>query len=298
VASEASALTAEYNRIISSTSFNGESIFTEAGKTEVIQFGRDTVNSVSISTRALLGLGESGASGSVEITSFDFPDYSGGEASFLPGEESPYYVTLSTPTEVYNFIFLPTNTVAPTTLPPGQNISLGWTANDNGTGNADTFANAANATGVFSAQVSGATVTVANVSTGAVADAASLTFNPTVLQQGTTGSSNGGSIFHSGIQLSSQTEARAAMRTIDTMNERLLKGLGTNGSLQGRLEVAINTLSSTTANLQAAAARIKDADIAQEASNAITARIRGELTAKLIQQVNVQPSLALMLLKG
>ena len=82
------------------------------------------------------------------------------------------------------------------------------------------------------------------------------------------------------------------------MNERLLKGLGTNGSLQGRLEVAINTLSSTTANLQAAAARIKDADIAQEASNAITARIRGELTAKLIQQVNVQPSLALMLLKG
>jgi flagellin len=70
------------------------------------------------------------------------------------------------------------------------------------------------------------------------------------------------------------------------------------GTSLTRINSFVNTLNSATINLQEAAARIKDADIAEEASRAMAARMRQEVAANLLKQVNVQPSLALMLLKG
>jgi flagellin len=70
------------------------------------------------------------------------------------------------------------------------------------------------------------------------------------------------------------------------------------GTSLTRINSFVNTLNGATLNLQEAAARIKDADIAEEASRAMAARMRQEVAANLLKQVNVQPSLALMLLKG
>ncbi len=70
------------------------------------------------------------------------------------------------------------------------------------------------------------------------------------------------------------------------------------GTSLTRINSFVNTLNSATINLQEAAARIKDADIAEEASRLMAARMRTEVAANLLKQVNVQPSMALLLLKG
>ncbi|MFN9953548.1 MAG: flagellin, partial [bacterium] len=70
------------------------------------------------------------------------------------------------------------------------------------------------------------------------------------------------------------------------------------GTSLTRINSFVNTLSGATINLKEAAARIKDADIAEESSRLMAARMRQEVTAKLLQQTNLQPSLALLLLKG
>jgi flagellin len=70
------------------------------------------------------------------------------------------------------------------------------------------------------------------------------------------------------------------------------------GTSLTRINSFVNTLSGATINLQEAAARIKDADIAEESSRLMAARMRQEVAANLLRQSNVQPSLALLLLKG
>jgi flagellin-like hook-associated protein FlgL len=102
----------------------------------------------------------------------------------------------------------------------------------------------------------------------------------------------------SGLIVSNRVSAGVTLTLTARARTELTEYRASLGTSLTRINSFVNTLNSATINLQEAAARIKDADIAEEASRAMAARMRQEVAANLLNQVNVQPSLALMLLKG
>ncbi len=102
----------------------------------------------------------------------------------------------------------------------------------------------------------------------------------------------------SGLIVSNRVSAGVTQLLTARARTELTEYRASLGTSLTRINSFVNTLNSATINLQEAAARIKDADIAEEASRAMAARMRQEVAANLLKQVNVQPSLALMLLKG
>ncbi len=102
----------------------------------------------------------------------------------------------------------------------------------------------------------------------------------------------------SGLIVSNRVSAGVTQLLTARARTELTEYRASLGTSLTRINSFVNTLNSATLNLQEAAARIKDADLAEEASRAMAARMRQEVAANLLKQVNVQPSLALMLLKG
>ncbi len=102
----------------------------------------------------------------------------------------------------------------------------------------------------------------------------------------------------SGLVVSDRVSAGVTLTLTARARTELTEYRASLGTSLTRINSFVNTLNGATLNLQEAAARIKDADIAEEASRAMAARMRQEVAANLLKQVNVQPSLALMLLKG
>jgi flagellin len=70
------------------------------------------------------------------------------------------------------------------------------------------------------------------------------------------------------------------------------------GASARRIGTFINTLQSSTINYKAASSRIVDADIAEESSKSLAARIRQEVATSLLGQANQAPQIALSLLRG
>jgi flagellin-like hook-associated protein FlgL len=102
----------------------------------------------------------------------------------------------------------------------------------------------------------------------------------------------------SGLIVSNRVSAGVTLMLTARARDELTAYRASLGTSLTRINSFVNTLNSATINLQEAAARIKDADIAEEASRAMAARMRQEVATNLLKQVNVQPSLALLLLKG
>jgi flagellin-like hook-associated protein FlgL len=92
--------------------------------------------------------------------------------------------------------------------------------------------------------------------------------------------------------------ARDAMATIDATLERISAELGSIGSVQSRLGVAVNTLGVARENYLAAKSQITDADIAQESAQLIKNQILQQAGAAVLAQANQAPALALMLLRS
>jgi flagellin-like hook-associated protein FlgL len=101
-----------------------------------------------------------------------------------------------------------------------------------------------------------------------------------------------------GLIVSNRVSAGVTQTLTARAREQLTAYRASLGTSRTRIDSFVNTLNSATINLQEAAARITDADIAAEASRAVAARVRQEVTARLLKQINMQPTLALMLLKG
>ena len=98
--------------------------------------------------------------------------------------------------------------------------------------------------------------------------------------------------------LKTVADARQALAPIQRKLDQLNSQRGTVGAFQSRLGVALNLLTSTSDNLQAATARILDADVAKETADMVRLKILQNSASAILAQANSQPEIALRLLKA
>lgn len=91
-------------------------------------------------------------------------------------------------------------------------------------------------------------------------------------------------------------DARATIDTIESAFARLSGEVGKLGSQMSRLQTVINTIAATRENYQAAAGRIKDADVASESANLVRHQILQQTASGVLAQANQQPQIAIQLL--
>lgn len=96
--------------------------------------------------------------------------------------------------------------------------------------------------------------------------------------------------------VSSKSDALSLIAKTDKAFDQVSKMRSSFGSLQSRLESAVNTLDVKNENLAAAKSRISDADIAKEASELASANVLQSSAASVLAQANTQPNLAMKLL--
>lgn len=96
--------------------------------------------------------------------------------------------------------------------------------------------------------------------------------------------------------LRTRAGALQSMSMLDRKLEQLNEQRVTIGAFQSRLGVANNTLAVSTENIKSAESRIKDADVAEEASRLVRLGVLQQASAAILAQANVQPELALALL--
>lgn len=100
------------------------------------------------------------------------------------------------------------------------------------------------------------------------------------------------------IDLSSRTGALISMRYLNTALSNLLQGVGQIGADESRFRAALNVFAVTRENYTAAASRIMDVDVAEETATLARTKILQQATASVLSQANLQPQLALQLLRG
>jgi flagellin-like hook-associated protein FlgL len=100
------------------------------------------------------------------------------------------------------------------------------------------------------------------------------------------------------MDLSSVASARSAVDWCRDQVQRLAREQGMLGSYHSRLESQLSNLQSSRVASTEAASRIADADIAQEVSGQITAGILQSSSVSLLAQANLQPEVALTVLRG
>ena len=92
------------------------------------------------------------------------------------------------------------------------------------------------------------------------------------------------------------TNASAALATIDTAIDSVTSFRGSLGATQNRLESSARSIASTRENLAGAESRIRDVDIARETADLTRNTILQQAAVSVLAQANVQPQLALSLL--
>jgi flagellin len=98
--------------------------------------------------------------------------------------------------------------------------------------------------------------------------------------------------------LKTMADAKQALSMIQKKREQLSSQRGTIGALQARLTVGVSTLSTKNENYLAAASRVRDIDVAQDAAEAVRLRILKETGVAILSQANQIPTLALTLLRS
>ena len=99
------------------------------------------------------------------------------------------------------------------------------------------------------------------------------------------------------LNLNTRQGALAAVSVIDANLQRIENELASIGAAASRFSAALSALQATVENEAAAAARITDADIAQESAGLASAQIRQQAAAAVLAHANMQPALAVTLLK-
>jgi flagellin len=95
-----------------------------------------------------------------------------------------------------------------------------------------------------------------------------------------------------------QSASRAALEAISSALVSINRNRGNLGALESRLEVSISNLQVARENFKAAESRIRDVDVAQEATELTRLNILQQAGAAVLAQANQQPQLALQLLRG
>ena len=99
------------------------------------------------------------------------------------------------------------------------------------------------------------------------------------------------------INLSTQTGASAAIDTIQTALDSVSSERAKLGAMQNRLEHTINNLNTTSENLTASEARIRDVDMAKEMMEFTKNSILQQAATAMLAQANQQPQGVLQLLQ-
>ncbi|MEQ6050330.1 flagellin [Lysinibacillus capsici] len=101
----------------------------------------------------------------------------------------------------------------------------------------------------------------------------------------------------SGVSISTQTAADAAITTINTALTTVSDTRSKLGAVQNRLEHTINNLGATSENLTAAESRIRDTDMAKEMMGFTKNNILMQAAQSMLAQANQQPQGVLQLLQ-
>jgi len=99
------------------------------------------------------------------------------------------------------------------------------------------------------------------------------------------------------INLATQASAAAAITTIDTAIGKVSSERAKLGAMQNRLEHTINNLGTTSENLTASEARIRDVDMAKEMMEFTKNSILQQAATAMLAQANQQPQGVLQLLQ-
>ncbi len=100
----------------------------------------------------------------------------------------------------------------------------------------------------------------------------------------------------SGIDVSSQVAADAAIKTIDDAITAVSAERSKLGAVQNRLDHTINNLTTTSENLSAAESRIRDVDMAKEMMEFTKNNILNQASTAMLAQANQMPQGVLQLL--
>jgi len=109
-------------------------------------------------------------------------------------------------------------------------------------------------------------------------------------------SMNAGALSVSGLSISGQSDADAAITTIDAAIKTVSDERASLGALQNRLEHTINNLGTSSENLTAAESRIRDVDMAKEMMEFTKMAILTQAATAMLAQANQQPQSVLQLL--
>ncbi len=101
----------------------------------------------------------------------------------------------------------------------------------------------------------------------------------------------------SGLAVSSQASASAAIASIDAAIKTVTSARAQMGAIQNRLEQTISRLDLTQENLQAAESRIRDADMASEMISFTKNQILQQSGTAMLAQANQAPQSVLQLLR-
>ena len=102
----------------------------------------------------------------------------------------------------------------------------------------------------------------------------------------------------SGLDVSSDTNAAAALSTIDAALTQVSTSLANLGAVGNRFQTTISNIQDFSEALSAADSRIKDVDVAQETSSLARTEVLQQAGVSVLAQANQQPQLALKLLGG
>ncbi|PKM72085.1 MAG: flagellin [Firmicutes bacterium HGW-Firmicutes-16] len=100
-----------------------------------------------------------------------------------------------------------------------------------------------------------------------------------------------------GLDVSTQTAAGNSIATIKSAINTVSTNRGNLGALQNRLEYAINSMDTTTENMDAANSRIRDTDMAKEMMNYTKMNILSQAAQAMLAQANQNPQSILQLLQ-
>ncbi|MEA0554055.1 flagellin [Lysinibacillus irui] len=106
-----------------------------------------------------------------------------------------------------------------------------------------------------------------------------------------------GTLGVSKVSISSQSNADAAIKTINDALETVSTQRSNLGAVQNRLEHTINNLGATSENLTAAESRIRDTDMAKEMMGFTKNNILMQAAQSMLAQANQQPQGVLQLLQ-
>jgi len=102
----------------------------------------------------------------------------------------------------------------------------------------------------------------------------------------------------SSVDIQNNSAALAFLANVDTALATISTRRATIGSLQNRLESAVNNLMITKENFESSESRIRNVDVAKESAEMTRNQILQQASATILSQANSAPQLALTLLRG